>query len=150
MGEVGLPALRNRRSDILKLAVFFLDEINARMNKPRQFTADALSILQSYDWPGNVRELRNAVYSAAIVATKGLIEPKHLKLQPPSPVRCLDNLPEPHEGFLLDDFVSQVRTRLYSRALEITEGNASRAAKLLGCTPQAVLKSQRGGSHNEP
>lgn len=146
VGEVGLPALRNRRSDILKLAVFFLDEINARMNKPRQLTADALSILQSYDWPGNVRELRNAIQSAAIVATKGLIEPKHLKLQPPSPTRCLDNLPEPHEGFSLDDFVSQVRIRLYSRALEITEGNASRAAKLLGCTPQAVLKSQRGQS----
>lgn len=145
VGQVRLPPLRDRRSDIPKLAVFFLDEINARLSKPRQFNADALSNLQSYDWPGNVRELRNAVHSAAIVATKGFIESKHLKLQPPSPQKCLDSLPEPHEGFSLDDFVSQVRTRLYSRALEVTGGNASRAAKLLGCTPQAVLKSQQKG-----
>jgi DNA-binding NtrC family response regulator len=144
VGQVRIPALRDRRSDIPKLAVFFLDEINARLGKPRQFNADALSSLQSHDWPGNVRELRNAVQSAAIVATTGLVESEHLKLQPPSPQKSLDSLPEPHEGFSLDEFISQVRTRLYTRALAATQGNATRAAKLLGCTPQAVLKYQRG------
>ena len=144
VGQVRLPALRDRRSDIPKLAVFFLDELNPRLSKPRQFNADVLSRLQSYDWPGNVRELRNAIHSAAIIATKGLIESKHLKLQPPPRESYFDSLPEPHEGFFLDDFVSEVRAHLYSRALRTAQGNASRAAKLLGCTPQAVLKHQRG------
>lgn len=47
-------------------------------------------------------------------------------------------LPEPLAGFSRDDFLGRVRTHLILKALEITNGNQSRAAGLPGVTKQAV------------
>lgn len=140
-GRLRLPSLRERRSDIPRLAMILLDEINLDLGKHRQVSPEAISRLHGYDWPGNVRELRNVVQAAAIRATKGIIEPKHLQLA--TREKSLGHLPEPHEGFNLEAFVNEVRHRLYNRALEMTNGNASQASKLLGCTPQAVAKFRR-------
>mgnify|MGYP001384074537 CR=1 FL=1 len=78
-------------------------------------------------------------FAAALLATKGVIEPKHLRFRPTTE-DFVERLPEPVEGFSLDGFLTDVRERLYRRAWELTGGNASRAAKLLGVTPQAVSK----------
>jgi DNA-binding NtrC family response regulator len=59
---IEIPALRDRREDIVPLAQAFLDELAPQYaSVGRSFTADALARLTAYDWPGNVRELRNAV-----------------------------------------------------------------------------------------
>src|SRR5262249_46644404 len=55
VGEVHLPALRDRRGDISKLAIFTLDEINRTLRKPRRFAPEALAALHQHDWPGNIR-----------------------------------------------------------------------------------------------
>lgn len=144
--SVELPPLRARRSDISKLAQHFLDELNRKYKKSRVFTPDALAVMQSYDWPGNVRQLQNEVQNAAIQAVGGKIEPKHLSLRGASADRVLDDLPEPREGFSLDEFLAKVRTRMYDRAMEISGGNASKAARLLDLTPQAVQKFLKGRS----
>lgn len=144
--RVPLPALRQRRSDIPKLAQHFLDQLNAQYKKPRSISPNALALLQTHDWPGNVRELSNVVQDAAIHAVGGVIEPRHLHLHAPTPSRVLDTLPDPHEGFSLESFLTSVRERLHGRAMEIADGNASQAAKLLGVSPQAVLKFQKGRS----
>ena len=57
-----LPALCERKDDIPPLVQYFADAINeANGWKPKPFTAEALTELESYAWPGNVRELRNTV-----------------------------------------------------------------------------------------
>ena len=63
---VQLPALRERREDILPLARGFLDFF-ARQSKrpPAQLSAGAEKLLTTAEWPGNIRELRNAVERAA-------------------------------------------------------------------------------------
>lgn len=144
--RVPLPALRQRRSDIPKLAQHFLDQLNHQYKKTRSFSPSALALLQTHDWPGNVRELANVIQDAAIHAVSGLIEPRQLHLHAPTPSHVLDTLPDPHEGFSLETFLASVRERLHGRAIEIADGNASQAAKLLGVSPQAVLKFQKGRS----
>jgi transcriptional regulator with GAF, ATPase, and Fis domain len=52
-------------------------------------------------------------------------------------------LPEPSEGFSLEDFVASARKQLILRAMELARGNQSEAARLLGITPQAVHKFLR-------
>lgn len=146
VGEIEIPPLRERRSDISKLAVHFLDEMNARARKARRISPEALSAIQSYDWPGNVRELCNVIQDATIQATSGMIDQKHLRLGSASPERSLEALPEPSEGFSLEQFLGQVREKLHQRALEIADGNASKASRLLGVTPQAVAKFQKSKS----
>ena len=56
------------------------------------------------------------------------------------PALSLDALPDPYEGFLMDEFLGSARKQLILRALESTSGNQSQAARLLGITPQAVHK----------
>jgi predicted transcriptional regulator len=52
----------------------------------------------------------------------------------------LGALPEPHEGFSLEGFLSSARKQILLRAIEAANGNKSLAARLLGITPQAVHK----------
>jgi transcriptional regulator with PAS, ATPase and Fis domain len=139
---IELPPLRARKSDIPKLALYFVDDLNQRyrFKKPKTLAPETLALLMSYDWPGNVRELANVITNAAIQAVGGKIEPKHLALRRTGTNEALDSLPDPHEGFSLDSFLGRIRGQLYDRALELSGGNASKAAKLLGLTPQAVLK----------
>jgi transcriptional regulator with GAF, ATPase, and Fis domain len=81
--EVRIPALRDRREDILLLSETFLQEIGKSFGRPPAgLTADARSALLGHDWPGNVRELRNALERAAILCEGGLITAEHLSLHP--------------------------------------------------------------------
>jgi two-component system nitrogen regulation response regulator NtrX len=73
---VALPALRARRGDIPLLARHFMARAaNAAGQPPREFSEDAIAVLQSYDWPGNVRELRNIVERLLILAPGGQAQP---------------------------------------------------------------------------
>ncbi|MGH9463298.1 MAG: helix-turn-helix domain-containing protein [Vicinamibacteria bacterium] len=143
VGEVGLPPLRERRSDIPKFAFYFLDEINQKLKKRRRFAPEALVALQSYDWPGNVRELQNVVQRSALLCREEEIGPGHLQLLGEGMSVSGNGMPEPHEGFSLEAHLKETRRRLFDRALELASGNQSQAARLLGVTPQAVFKFVR-------
>jgi DNA-binding NtrC family response regulator len=65
-----VPSLRERREDIPALIEAFIADFNRRNNgKIKGIAPHALRRLMEYDWPGNVRELKNAVESAAVLAT---------------------------------------------------------------------------------
>ena len=67
--ELRVPALRDRREDILSLARLFLAEASVRTGrKVSSFTPRAAQQLVRYAWPGNVRELENAVEHAVVLA----------------------------------------------------------------------------------
>jgi transcriptional regulator with GAF, ATPase, and Fis domain len=139
--EVRIPPLRERRSDIPKLAVHFLDEIKAQQEKPRQFAPETLATLQSLHWPGNVRELQNRVHQAAVLSRGTEIEPKDLGFWKIKDVNFLDELPGLPEGFSVEEFIKKIRLELYKKALETSGGKQNQAARLLGVTRSAV--SQR-------
>jgi two-component system, NtrC family, response regulator GlrR len=73
-----LPSLRDRRGDIVALAMHFVASIEDCGEK--RFSPSALHLLQMYDWPGNVRELFNVVQRAAAFSDGVLILPAHLGL----------------------------------------------------------------------
>lgn len=64
---IEMPALRDRRPDIVPLAEHFLKEIARGEEVERTLTASAMRALQAYDWPGNVRELRHAMQRAFVM-----------------------------------------------------------------------------------
>ncbi len=70
-----LPALRDRREDILTLARQFLA---FERDPPRTLASAAERMLTAYPWPGNVRELSNAIRSACALAEGQVIEAEHL------------------------------------------------------------------------
>src|SRR5581483_5586374 len=76
--QLQVPALRERKEDIVALAQLFLDQ-----HAPAcKFADDAIQALLRHDWPGNVRELKNVVFKAAVQAKPGVREIRVSDLPP--------------------------------------------------------------------
>ncbi|MBI5375914.1 MAG: sigma-54-dependent Fis family transcriptional regulator [Candidatus Schekmanbacteria bacterium] len=141
VGEIKLPSLRERRSDIPLLSLYFLDQFNQGLKVPKSFSPEALAFLQCQDWPGNTRELKNVVHRAVLISKDRLIVPQDLKpSQSKKGDKYFESLPEPYPGFLLDNTLSDIRNYFFAKALEKAGGRCSEAARLLGVSPQAVSK----------
>lgn len=77
--RIDIPALRERRDDILPLADVFLKKFAAKNGSMvRGFSKEAQEYLFSQEWPGNVRELENAIERAVILSQNDLIQPQDL------------------------------------------------------------------------
>ena len=76
---VHLPPLRQRPEDIPLLVQHFLAQSAAqRQRQPYRLSPMAMEMLRGHPWPGNVRELKHCLEQAAVLATEGQIEPRHL------------------------------------------------------------------------
>ncbi|MCL4783441.1 MAG: sigma-54 dependent transcriptional regulator [Bryobacterales bacterium] len=142
VGICHLPALRERRSDIQKIALFVLERVNASLRHPKRFSREGLAWLMARVWSGNIRDLENTIEGAAILTSGPEIGVKQLEMVGGETVfgKSSYSLPEPVEGFSMPEFLSDARRRLIGRALEISGGKQKVAAKLLGITPQALSK----------
>lgn len=141
VGEIKLPSLRERRSDIPKLTLHILDRLNGSLRRPKRLSAEALSRLQSHNWAGNVRDLENVIERSVRLCRDDVLHADDLLItEPVTYADPLDALPDPYEGFSLDEFFRSARKQMILRALEAANGNQSQAARMLGITPQAVHK----------
>jgi two-component system response regulator GlrR len=125
--EIQLPALRERREDILPLAAQALaaarDEVErelGRATKVRGFTRDALERLREHSWPGNERELREQVRSAVRLARGEEVGVEDLLLLPDAS----DEVPS------FRDAKRKFERDYVARVLRICKGNISRAARI--------------------
>lgn len=149
VGEITLPPLRERRSDIPKLAVDVLDRVNATLRKPRRLSPAALSRLQGHAWPGNVRDLANVIERSVRLCRTELVDADDIVISDPvTHADPLAALPDPEPGFLLEDYLRRARKQLILRAIDMAGGNQSEAARLLGVTPQAVSKFMKHEAYN--
>lgn len=71
---IHVPALSERRDEILPLAEIFLRRFNAKYGLNKQINEEVRNWMYNYDWPGNVRELQNMVERMAIVSDSDSIE----------------------------------------------------------------------------
>ena len=80
---VAIPALRERREDIVAIARHFVVEHGGRMARPGvSLSPAAEAALTAHHWPGNVRELENVIQRALILAPGSTIGPEQLNLSP--------------------------------------------------------------------
>lgn len=141
--KISIPPLRDRRNDIPKLAQHFLDCWNQKHQKQRRLSQKAVIALMKHPWPGNVRELESVVVRSAQLCPGSIIEPGDLLFDDVLTTSGLDALPEPQEGFVLNDYLSVVRRRLIEKAMGRCDGNRTKAASLVGITPQALSQYLR-------
>ncbi|MFH1436078.1 MAG: sigma-54 dependent transcriptional regulator [Pseudomonadota bacterium] len=137
--SIQLPPMRERPEDIPILIEHFIKRNNNRFDLKRTgMDPEAMKTLSDYDWPGNIRELVNAVERACLMAESGIIRKSDL---PDSIIRNVDPLKKHIES----DEISIKKTMKYAesvlikRALEITAGNKTQAAKLLEISHRALL-----------
>ncbi len=122
---VKIPPLRERGEDALVIARHVLvEQVREQGSKARGFSKDACGAILAYPWPGNVRELQNRVRRAvALTEGRKLVTASDLELAPSSaPVMpCLT----------LRDSQEQAARAAVVRAMSETNGNISRAARIL-------------------
>jgi DNA-binding NtrC family response regulator len=126
--QIRVPALRERREDIVPLAEYFLLQHSERA----RFSDDAKSALERYVWPGNVRELRNVVTSALIHATGYEIGAQELGTfdrGAPPPFRGSGELR-----------LESLEKDAIREALRKTGGHCQRAADLLGISRRTLSR----------
>jgi two-component system, NtrC family, response regulator PilR len=139
--EVQVPALRERREDIGRLAQAILERLareNALKSAPELDEA-AMARLAEYDFPGNVRELENILERAVTLSDGQRITAaelqlrRHTDLPGAAPATGAPAAPAPG-ATPLEQHVEEVEKRAIRDALEKTRGNKTRAAELLGMT----------------
>lgn len=130
-----LPPLRERKSDILLLADFFIEKYNRLNHKSIQrISTPAIDMLMAYSWPGNVRELENCIERATLLASDDVIHGHHL---PPTLQMPLASRPD-QAGPRLQEAVDAFEREMIYDALKAHVGNMAAAARQLGITERIM------------
>lgn len=143
--SVSIPPLRSRKVDIPILSSHLLTSWNNRHQNQKRLSAAAITELVRYPWPGNVRELNRVIQQSAMLTTGKVVKPEDLRFEEPLRATSISSLPEPTEGFKINEFLDEIKLRLIQRAMELNGDVQARAARQLGLTPQAInqfLKSR--------
>lgn len=144
-----IPPLRERREDIMPLALYYIKLYNREFRRNiKEVSPEAEKFLLNYPWFGNARELRNVIERIGILEDTQIIYPEHIPLEI---VEQVETVPEDAEkaSFNLPPgglSLKNVEKDLIVQALEMVEGNQTRAAKLLGISRDALrYKMQKFG-----
>lgn len=131
---VHLPPLRERKDDIPLLAGHFLARYSKRMRKRVDgIDEDAMADFMSYDWPGNVRELENTIERAVALTEGERVTREDLagRIREGSLRGGAGGVDLGPEGVVLEERLADVERSYISKALAMTGGNLTQAAKLL-------------------
>jgi transcriptional regulator with PAS, ATPase and Fis domain len=133
--RISIPPLRERAGDVEILALHFLGELAAAHGLPAaRLSPAAAATLRAHSWPGNVRELKNVLERALVVSEGGEIDVRHLALggrtgRARREEECAGGTIEvPSTGRSL----KSVEAELVRLTLNLTRGNKSAAARVLG------------------
>lgn len=133
--SITLPPLRERRSDIVSLAEYFLARTAGGDGSAPPLSDDAVLALQQYDYPGNVRELENIIQRAVLMAGGRVITREQLLFSPPDglgEVAATESLPASLANLPLHEAVAALERRMITNALRACGGNKAEAARRLG------------------
>jgi transcriptional regulator with PAS, ATPase and Fis domain len=125
-----LPPLCERTSDIPLLVDYFLKSYNARYKLSTRLAGSGLKALEEYSWPGNIRQLQHLMERLTILAPNGWIDDVAVRTS----LEQMDSRDHSSET-LADTEAEQIR-----RVLAATNGNKSRAAKILGIERKTLYR----------
>ena len=134
---LNLPALRERRDDLLLFIESFLQQLAAEAHTEAQALAsEALDAVMVYEWPGNVRELENALEHATVLSRGSVIEAASL------PERITKRRKEPlvAERSYLNPTLEVIERAYIMWVLQAEGGNKTRAAEVLGIDPSTLYR----------
>lgn len=142
-----IPPLRDRREDILPLALDIMQRYNRELKKNfAGFTPAAADLLRQYPWPGNIRELKNAIERTMILAPEGEIDADDLpeeirdhereEVTPAEVLSDADISPTGHQFITL----RELEQRYIHEVLSATGNNKTQAARILGIHSTSLMR----------
>jgi len=131
---VYVPPLRERKSDVLELADYFLEKYS-RQNGKRivRLSTPAIDMLMAYHWPGNVRELENVIERSVLLSQDGVIHGYHL----PPTLQTAEASGTVSRNTLAEA-VEAVEREMIVEALKSHRGIMAKAARQLGLTERMM------------
>ena len=135
--HIVLPALRERKEDIVPLAQLFLERFAEKYHRPLSGIApEAAAMLTEGRWSGNIRELQNCIEKAVILSEGRELTAKDIQLE---------SVAKP-VGTTIKAVSEAEEERLVREAMDRTNGNISAAAKMLGVSrPTLYAKLKKYG-----
>ncbi|MCD6122963.1 MAG: nif-specific transcriptional activator NifA [Spirochaetales bacterium] len=131
---IHIPPLRERKTDILLLADFFIEQYGRKNGKNvRRISTPAIDMLMAYHWPGNVRELENCIERAVLLTKDDVIHGHHL----PPTLQTAEASGTAFRG-RLRAVLGNVEKELILDALKSSRGNQTRAADMLGISERIM------------
>ncbi|MEI6846874.1 MAG: sigma 54-interacting transcriptional regulator [Chlorobiaceae bacterium] len=131
---ITVPPLRERKTDILLLADYFVEKYNKANHKGvRRISTTSIDMLMRYHWPGNIRELENCIERAVILSEDNVIHGYHL----PPTLQTAESSGTPYTGSLQQK-LDAIEQEMIMEAVKRTKGNLSRAALQLGLSDRIM------------
>jgi DNA-binding NtrC family response regulator len=136
---LSLPPLRERREDILPLTKYFIQKYNEEFHKNVQKISKGVEdFFTHYGWAGNVRELKNMIERAMILGDGDTLLMEHLPREilgeAPGEGKIIEGIRIPPGGISLE----KMEEALVRQALKMTNGNQTKAARLLDINRDAL------------
>jgi transcriptional regulator with PAS, ATPase and Fis domain len=135
---IRIPSLKERKSDIPEL----IKSISMEYNHNLHFTDETLDMLINYDWPGNVRELLNIMKRLMVLYGNSTIKRENLLDAMPE-VFGFYNDNQANSSLALEGTLAEIIRNSIEKALKITKGNQSQAAKMLGVSRTFLWRKLR-------
>jgi Nif-specific regulatory protein len=134
------PALRNRPSDILPLAMHFAAKFGEQCGRRiTGISPEVQPYLLRYEWPGNIRELENAIERAVVLGSGDMIQLEDL----PETIREVASAAGVSRTMPLQGAIDEAKRQAIARAFEQARGDHAAAAKLLGVNPNYLYRLMR-------
>jgi two-component system response regulator AtoC len=142
--SIYLPPIRERPEDIPSLAEHFLRRYSRDMGKPvTSISNEAMKLLCAYSWPGNVRELENVIDQAIALSRQPMLTPEDLPVEVrEGKASGFSRRREQEEEFVFPGTptMDEVKKRYLVHVLGLTQGNISRAAKILDMDRRSLYR----------
>jgi two-component system response regulator HydG len=139
---ITLPPLRERPGDVPLLIDHFVGSLAREHGREvRGITPEARALLVRYDWPGNVRELRNAIENMVLLTRHDVLDSDDV----PEHIRSATGQPGKPRGHyeLAGRTLADVERDLIEATLVLTEGNRTKAARLIGIGERTLYRKLR-------
>ncbi len=135
---IRIPALRERKEDIVLLAIHFLDLYNSKYNMNKKLDYSAAELLRLYPWPGNVRELKNLMERLVLICPNDIISDEYIsKMISKKEVEFLYDFYD--KEIHLNEAVAIVEKQLIYNALKNYK-TTRKAAEALGISQPTVVR----------
>lgn len=130
-----LPALRERKEDIIPLAERFLQQFNTQYGRQLEaISPEAAKKLQSHPWYGNIRELQHTIEKAVIMADGHILKPEHIELN----AAITANTSTDGKQGMTTQTLEATECEAIRHAMQEYGGNVSQVANALGITRQTL------------
>jgi two-component system response regulator AtoC len=143
--QLYIPPLRERKEDIVPLALEILQKLNGDLKRNfTGFAPAAAQLLEQYPWPGNIRELRNVLERTMILTNEREIDARHLpeEIRDQGGEKEIESLPALELRDASDQFLSlrELEDKYIDQVLEATGNNKAHAARILGIHPTSLMR----------